>query len=135
MHAAGRLATCRVSADPGEIAPWLLILGRPAVRHEDEPLLPPSGSGDFVAFSCGEMERLDATLGGRAKKKHVRRTVSLALEGGGLGVWLDRIRVGALPGRYPLVKAAEDAGFPLTCHAVLRRDVGRGFRLQVFVPR
>ena len=135
LHAMGDAATCRISATDGELAPWLFILGRPAVRQEDAPFLPPTGPGDFVALSDGEMERLDATLNSRAKTKHVGHTVSLAFEPSGLAVWLEGVRVGSLPCEYPRVKAAEREGFPLTCHAMLRRDPERGFRLQVFVPR
>ena len=135
LNAQGLAATCRISADRGELAPWLLILGRPAIRQNDAPFLPPSGPGDFVVLSSGEMERLDSALASRAKTKHVGRTVSLALESGGLGVWLDGLRVGSLAGEYPRVQDAERERFPLTCHAMLRRDPGRGFRLQAFVPR
>jgi hypothetical protein len=133
LNARGEAATCRISADRDEPAPWLLILGRPAVRPDDAPFLPPV-LGDFVELSGGEMERLDSTLESRAKTKHVSRTALLTLESGGLGVWLDGIHVGSLRGEYPRVKAAESKGFPLTCLTMLRRDPGRGFRLEVFVP-
>ena len=135
LNAAGSAATCRVSADEGELAPWLLILGRPAVRPDDAPFLPPVGAGDYVALAAGEAERLDASLNSRAKTKHVFRTASLTVEPGGLAVWLDGVRVGDLLGAYLRVKEAARAGFPLTCLAELRRDPGRGFRFEVFAPR
>lgn len=127
-------ATCRVSAAPGENAPWLLIHGGPAPRQDGEPFLPPASPGDFVALDAGEAERLDASLNSRAKKKHVVAVAVLNPVPGGLSVSLDGIAVGALLGDYPLVRAAEQAGFPLTARALLRRDPERGFRLQVFAP-
>jgi hypothetical protein len=83
----------------------------------------------------GEAERLDSPLNSRAKTKHVTRTATLTIGSRGLGVWLDDLQVGNLVGDFPRVKEAASAGFPLTCRAVLRRDPGRGFRLEVFAPR
>jgi hypothetical protein len=87
-----------------------------------------------VTLAADEAERLDASLNSRAKTKHVFRPAALTVEPGGLGVWLDGMRVGDLSGAYLRVKEAARAGFPLTCLAELRRDPGRGFRLEVFVP-
>jgi hypothetical protein len=134
LNAGGSAATCRISAEEGELAPWLLILGRPAVRPDDAPFLPPVGAGDYVTLAAGEAERLEASLNSRAKTKHIARIASLTVEPRGLAVWLDGIRVGSLPGIYWWVNEAARAGFPLTCLASLRRDPDRGFRLQAFVP-
>lgn len=135
LNAGGSAATCRISADEGELAPWLLILGRPAVRADDAPFLPPAGGGAYATMAPGEAERLDSPLNSRAKTKHVTRTATLTIGSRGLGVWLDDLQVGNLVGDFPRVKEAASAGFPLTCRAVLRRDPGRGFRLEVFAPR
>lgn len=54
--------------------------------------------------------------------------------GYGVGVSLDGVAVGTLPGEYPLVRGAEQSGFPLTARMMLRRAPERGFRLQIFVP-
>ena len=134
LRAGGNPATCRVSATEGQLAPWLLILGRPAIRQDNDPFLPPAGSGDYVTLSTGERERLEATLNSRAKTKHVVRTASLTIEPSSLGVWIEGVRVGNLPGEFPRVSEAARQGFPLTCRVVLRRDPDRGFRLQAFLP-
>ena len=110
LNTGGSAATCRISADEGELAPWLLILGRPAVRPDDAPFLPPVGAGDYVTLAADEAERLDASLNSRAKTKHVFRPAALTVGPGGLGVWLDGMRVGDLSGAYLRVKEAARAG-------------------------
>jgi hypothetical protein len=134
LNSARLAATCRVSASPGESAPWLLIHGKPAPRQDGEPFLPPIGAGDFVVLGAGQAERLDGLLNSRAKKKHVDAVAVLTPVPGEFTVSLGGVAVGALPGLYPLVRAAGQAGFPMTARAVLRRDPERGFRLQVFAP-
>lgn len=133
VHASGSPATCRVTADPGERAPWLAILGQPEPRADDGPFLPPVCPHD-VDLASGEAERLGASLNSRAKTKVVARVAALVPGAGGYTVVLDGSAIGELPGERPAVRAAADAGYPLTCLAQLRRDPAKGFRATVAVP-
>ena len=134
LTGSGSAATCRITASPGVNAPWLMIHGHPALRENGEPFLPPTGVDEYVELAAGQAEVLDASLYSRAKLKHVYCGVALSPSQGWIGVALEGVPTGRLVGEYPLVRAAEQAGFPLTARAMLRRDPDRGFRLQVFAP-
>lgn len=114
--------------------PWVKPTGRQTKAHRPGRFLPPTGVDEYVELAAGQAEVLDASLNSRAKLKHVYCGVALSPSQGWIGVALEGVPIGRLVGGYPLVRAAEQAGFPLTARAMLRRDPDRGFRLQVFAP-
>jgi len=89
-----------------------LIHGQGAARQDGKRIRPPPGAGEFVVLADGDAERLDASLSGRAKKKHVDVLVALSPVPGSLAVVLGGVGVEKLPGDYPLVRATQHAGFP-----------------------